>query len=93
LAYVIDLKQVAKRQARRLPQSVKPAIDKAIMALKVEPRPRGSKRVKRLPGGFRVRVGDYRIIYVVDDRRCVVVVVRIARRDKAYQRLPDVRGD
>jgi mRNA interferase RelE/StbE len=90
LAYVIDLKQVAKRQARRLPQSVKPAIDKAIMALKVEPRPRGSKRVKRLPGGFRVRVGDYN---VVDDRRCVVVVVRIAWRDKAYQRLPDVRGD
>jgi mRNA interferase RelE/StbE len=93
LAYLIELKPVAKRQARRLPQPVKSAIDEAIKVLAVEPRPRGSKRVKGLPGGFRVRVGDYRVIYVVDVGGRVVYVLRIAWRDKAYKRLYDLRGD
>lgn len=93
MAYVIELKPVAKRQAGRLPQSVKPAVDEAIKALASEPRPRGSKSVTGLPGGFRVRVGDYRIIYVVDDRGRVVYVLRIAWRDKAYKRLYELRGD
>ena len=92
MAYLIELKPVAKRQARRLPQPVKSAIDEAIKVLAFEPRPRGSKRVKGLPGGFRVRVGDYRVIYVVDDGGRVVYVLRITWRDKAYKRLYDLRG-
>ena len=93
MAYLIQLEPVARRQAKRLPPPVKSAIDEAIKALAVEPRPHGAKRIKRISGGFRVRVGDYRVIYVVDDRDRAVNVLRIAWRDKAYKRLYELRGD
>lgn len=60
-------------------------IGAAIDALAVEPRPPG---VVRLAGrdDFRIRVGDYRIVYAVDDAALLVLVARIAHRRDVYRR-------
>lgn len=57
----------------------------AIESLAAEPRPRG---VVKLAGrdDFRIRVGEYRIVYAVDDAEQVVLVARIAHRREAYRR-------
>ena len=93
MAYRIEIKPRARRQSKHLPAAAAAAIDAAIGRFAVEPRPAGCKRVQGLPDGLRVRVGDYRIIYVVDDHIRVVHVLRIAWRDKAYKRRRDLRGE
>ncbi len=50
------------------------------------PRPHGVEKLTDSPGWFRVRVGDYRIIYEVRDKELVVFVLSIGPRDNVYQR-------
>lgn len=70
---------------RRLQGPMRERIGAAIEALAVDPRPPG---VVRLAGrdDFRIRVGDYRIVYAVDDPGRVVLVARIAHRRDVYRR-------
>ncbi|MCI0333388.1 MAG: type II toxin-antitoxin system RelE/ParE family toxin [Planctomycetes bacterium] len=62
-------------------------MDRCFDRLKVDPR--GAGNVKRLAGKlkghFRYRVGDYRIIYRIDERQPMVFVLKIAHRSKAYE--------
>ena len=51
----------------------------------IEPRPHGAKALRGEPGLLRVRVGDYRVIYTVEDNILLVLVVRIAHRREAYR--------
>ena len=58
----------------------------AIDRLADDPRPAGIKPVVGEPGAFRIRVGDYRVLYEIEDDRLVVVVVKIAHRSTVYDR-------
>lgn len=62
-------------------------IDQAIQNLAQEPRPPGSKKLvgKRYHNLYRVRVGDWRILYAIEDERLVVLVLDVVRRDQAYR--------
>lgn len=60
-------------------------IGAAIDALAAHPRPHGALRLAGRDD-FRVRVGDYRIVYAVDDAERVVLVARIAHRREVYRR-------
>jgi mRNA interferase RelE/StbE len=63
------------------------AIDKAICALAEQPRPPGSKQLagsKDLPM-FRIRVGDYRILYAIDDEVVLISVIHIGHRKDIYR--------
>ncbi len=73
------------RAYRRLHGSTRERIATAIDALSTEPRPFG---VAKLAGhdDFRIRVGDYRIVYAVDDENRLVIVARIAHRRDVYRR-------
>jgi mRNA interferase RelE/StbE len=57
----------------------------AIDALAVEPRPRGAEKLAGRDD-YRIRVGDYRVVYAVDDRDRLVLVARIAHRREVYRR-------
>ncbi len=60
-------------------------IEVAIDALSTEPRPRGAVKLAGRDD-FRIRVGEYRIVYAVDDAERLVLVARIAHRREVYRR-------
>jgi mRNA interferase RelE/StbE len=84
-AYDLRLHPAAAREYRRLQGPLRDRIRAAIDALAADPRPLG---VVKLAGrdDYRIRVGDYRIVYAVDDAERVVIVARIAHRREVYRR-------
>ena len=60
-------------------------LDTAIVSLKEDPRPAGAKKLVSGGDGWRLRVGDYRILYQVDDGAKVVVIYRVMSRGDVYR--------
>lgn len=86
MAYKLEIRPRAARALRKLPPQVARRLDAAIRSLADDPRPPGCKALVGWPGHFRVRVGDYRVIYVPRDDVLVVVVVDAGHRREVYQR-------
>ena len=84
MAYAIEIAASAEREIRKLPHSVAERIGAAIRQLALDPRPRASAKLRGWANRWRVRVGDYRIIYEIHDDRLVVVVVHARHRRDVY---------
>jgi mRNA interferase RelE/StbE len=69
----------------KLPTRVYDRADRAILALADDPRPPGCTRL-RGRNDWRIRVGNYRIVYGIDDERRVVEILRVAYRSDVYRR-------
>lgn len=84
MAYEILIKASAEKEIRHLPRNVRERVNSAILALREEPRPPG---VCKLRGeeGWRIRVGDYRVVYRIDDGLCEVTVYRVRHRRDVYR--------
>ena len=74
--YRIEVRPAALRALRKLDPKVRPRIEGALALLAANPRPPASRPFKGRPG-YRVRVGDYRIIYTVQDDVLLIVVVTV----------------
>ena len=85
-SYRVELQRSAERDLARLADSVFERIAAAIALLAEHPRPPGSQKLTGLPA-YRVRVGDYRIIYEVSDAPRTVTVTRVRHRREVYRRL------
>jgi mRNA interferase RelE/StbE len=72
------------RAYRRLHGSIKSRIAAAIDRLAIDPRPAGTLKLAG-SDDLRIRVGDYRIVYAVDDSRRILIVARIAHRSEVYR--------
>ena len=83
--YRIELRPAAARALHKLDPHVRHRIQGAIALLAKDPRPPGARALQGRPG-LRVRVGDYRIIYTVDNDVLLVVVVRLGHRRDIYDR-------
>lgn len=81
----IDLRPAAVNALRKLDPQVRHRIQGAISLLAQDPRPPGARPMQGRPG-LRVRVGDYRIIYTIDDGVLLIVVVRLEHRRDVYNR-------
>ena len=57
----------------------------AVLKLATDPRPPGARALKDRPGYLRVRVGDYRLIYTIEDDVLRVIVVRVGHRRDVYR--------
>ena len=87
MSYSVRLEASAERDLEHLPQQVLRRLDTKLVALAANPRPNGSTKLQGREGlGWRVRVGEYRILYTVDDDARVVSVYRIRTRGDAYRR-------
>lgn len=84
----VHLTRTAIRALKRLPAPDRRRIAGAIDSLAGSPRPRGCERIAGGKGLLRVRQGAYRIVYSVDDRRRLVLVVTIGHRRDVYRGLP-----
>ena len=83
-AYRIEFRPAAVRELRKMDRSTQPRIRGAIELLGQDPRPPASRPLRGREG-YRLRVGDYRIIYTINDRILLVVVVTIGHRRDVYQ--------
>ncbi len=82
--YEITLASSAEREIQALPKSVQRRVEKMIDSLRINPRPRGTIKLKGREGIYRIRVGDYRIIYTINDKKRLVDVSYVRHRSRAY---------
>ena len=74
----------ARRQLSKLPRDIQPRVSAAIDALVGDPRPHGFRKLQGRGNQYRIRVGDYRIIYEIKDDVLIVLVVEVGPRDSIY---------
>ncbi len=87
MTYQIFFSSVAHRQLADLPRPDQRRIRERIDRLSTNPRPPGAKAIRGGGGILRIWVGNYRIVYKVEDDRLVVLVIRIGHRREVYRRL------
>jgi mRNA interferase RelE/StbE len=85
VTYRIDFAPAAIRQLRKLDPVARRRIQAAVELLGTDPRPSGAKKPLGGEGEWRVRTGDYRIIYEVHDRKLLVLVVALGNRRDVYR--------
>jgi mRNA interferase RelE/StbE len=83
--YAVQIRPSAARDLRGLTKDVQRRIVKKLEALAVNPRPNGVKQLEGENSTYRVRVGEYRIIYQIQDAILVVLVIHIGHRRDVYR--------
>lgn len=87
MAYQIEFNRRAAKEFQALSAPLYTRVRSALEALREEPRPAGSVKLKGWPNAYRVRVSAYRIVYEVDDATRVIVVKAIQHRKDVYRDL------
>ena len=85
MAYEIIIKPSAEKAFGKLPNALQVKILEALEQLSVNPRPSGVKKLKSAFNIYRIRVGEYRVIYSINDTVLIVTVVKIAHRKNVYR--------
>ncbi|MQA13542.1 MAG: type II toxin-antitoxin system mRNA interferase toxin, RelE/StbE family [Pseudonocardiaceae bacterium] len=86
-SYTVQYDARAVKELGKLDKPVARRIVTAVEALRADPRPAGCRALTGFPGLWRIRVGDYRVVYTIKDAELVVLVLRIAHRSAVYRRL------
>lgn len=85
--YEVEIERTAAVAIARLPKPDRNRVLAKIQGLATVPRPHGCTKLTGMTDAYRVRVGNYRIVYVVDDGINIVTVTRVAHRREVYRRL------
>jgi len=83
--YRVKLRRAAEREFEKLPPKIAGPVRHKMDGLAQNPRPSDCKRVKAMPGYLRIRSGEYRILYEVNDEEKLVIINRIRHRREAYR--------
>lgn len=86
MAHTVHFQPAALKTIGKLERSDKKRIMSAVESLAADPRPRGAEKLSGYEL-WRIRVGQYRIIYEVDDRKLIVTVVRVGDRKEVYKNI------
>jgi len=85
VAYRLEFVPSALRELEKVAPDSRRRVVRAIDRLAKEPRPPGAKALRGDRSGLRIRVGDYRVLYEVDDDQLLITIGRVAQRGKAYR--------
>jgi mRNA interferase RelE/StbE len=86
LTYALEFSKRATKELENLPREIISRLDQEILSLVENPRPSNCKKLKgKLADGYRVRVGNYRILYLIDDQRHTISIYRIGHRRDVYE--------
>jgi len=85
MSYQVSLRPGAERQRRKLDGQVRRHINEALLSLEDTPRPPGVVKLRNRENEWRMRVGNYRIIYEIDDNQHLITILRINHRREAYR--------
>jgi mRNA interferase RelE/StbE len=84
--YRLVIKKSAAKELERVePKTVRRRLVAAIEALGVDPRPTGCEKLADAAEAYRIRQGDYRAVYAIDDKARVVVIVKVGHRREVYR--------
>jgi mRNA interferase RelE/StbE len=84
MKYKVLIERYAQKQIMKLDKKIIPVIKSAIAELAYNPRPYGYKKLKG-EDAYRIRVGDYRVIYEIEDDKIIVTVVSVGHRKDIYK--------
>jgi len=84
-AYLVEIRPRADRAVNSLNSRVREAVLLKAYALGRDPRPHGSLKLHGAPARYRIRVGDYRIVYAIDDESRTVTVLDVGHRSQVYR--------
>ena len=84
MIYTIEISPAGLRSLSRLPRGIRRRMDEKIQDLAAQPRPPGVKKLRGQDELYRIRVGDYRILYVIEDRVHRVVIRKVGNRSDIY---------
>jgi mRNA interferase RelE/StbE len=85
MRYALEFTASASREFRALDRQLQRRVIEKVTALCQDPLPAGSKKLKGQVDHFRIRVGDYRVVYRIEGKRVVIVIVRIGHRRDVYR--------
>jgi mRNA interferase RelE/StbE len=87
MTYRIEVKPQAEKALAKIPNPYRRRIARAIDGLARAPRPTGSAKLAGSEDAYRIRVGDYRIVYQIVDKVLIVYIIRVAHRKDIYRGL------
>jgi mRNA interferase RelE/StbE len=85
MPYSVFVRPAAARDLRSARGDIRARIETAIEGLRTDARPHGAKKLVGFENEWRIRVGDYRVLYVIDERLKTVTIARVAHRREAYR--------
>ncbi|MBD2364972.1 type II toxin-antitoxin system RelE/ParE family toxin [Anabaena minutissima FACHB-250] len=85
MTYQIEFTKGANKQLKKLPSDIKERIDLRIQELAIDPRSNGVKKLADEDYLYRIRVGDYRVIYQILDTILLVTVIKVKHRSDVYK--------
>ena len=83
--YRVAISRTAQAQLKRVPRDGQTRVVRAILALADEPFPKGSRKLSGYTDVFRIRIGQYRVIYSVAKGKLIVIVLKIGHRKNIYR--------
>ena len=84
--YSVRIKPAAEKEFVRLPAAIRERAASVILAFETTPRPVGCQKLHDVDA-YRVRIGDYRIVYTIDDKQRTVEVIAVRHRKDVYRRM------
>ncbi len=84
-SYRVEWKRSAERELRRLPKEAIARLVKLAASLEADPFPKGARKLTGAEHTWRLRAGDYRIVYSVEGDRLVVEIIRVSHRKEVYR--------
>ena len=84
-SYRIEVSATAEKQIRKLSRGDQVPVLRTIKQLENEPYPRGCRKLRGYEDVFRVRVGTYRIIYSVESRHLLIIILKVAHKKDIYR--------
>jgi mRNA interferase RelE/StbE len=76
---------VQENNERKLPIDVQKRIQTKINDLAIQPRPNGIKKLQGDDNSYRIRVGEYRVVYEIDDEILIVTIIKVKHRSEVYK--------
>jgi mRNA interferase RelE/StbE len=84
-SFRVELTRSAEKDLRRIERKTLPRIIAALEGLAANPRPAGCRKLSGSKFTYRIRVGNYRVVYELEEGKLIVLVVRIRHRKDAYR--------
>lgn len=85
MIYKVEFKNSARKQFDQLPIAIQDKLEKRIDDLSLNPRPHGVVKLMNEESLYRIRLGDYRVIYQIQDKILLILIVKIGHRREVYR--------